>query len=202
MACDIRALCLSRNTTIEMARDRGYSTTQEIMDVAEFYEKYPFALTKRSTMNFTAVDGNKPVAVHFGDDEKMGKKVFEVLVSQYEKDGILHLVLVVAQMPSPTVMSMISLMPRLVIEVFLVEELVFNKTKHAWVPPHRILSREEREAVLKSLKLNPQDLPRIQKSDVIARYFGARQGDVMEIIRRSKTAGECVYYRVVVDKQK
>lgn len=202
MASDLRALCLSRNTTVEMVRDRGYTTTQEVVPLHEFHDKYPFALTRRSTLNFICVDVDRPVAIHFGDDEKMGKKTFEGVVAQYEKDSIFHLVLVVPQSPSPAVMSMISLTPGFNIEVFLIEELVFNKTKHSWVPPHRILSREERDGVLKTLKLGPGDLPRILRSDAIARYFGARPGDVMEITRKSKTAGEAIYYRVVVDRQK
>ncbi|CAD25628.2 DNA-DIRECTED RNA POLYMERASE I [Encephalitozoon cuniculi GB-M1] len=202
MALELRALCLSRNTAIEMVRDRGYTTTQEVLALDGFHERYPLALTKRSTLNFVCVNVDRPVAVHFGDDEKMGKKAFEGLLSQYEKDNMFHLILILPQLPSPTVMSMIPLTPRFSIEIFLVEELIFNKTKHSWVPPHRVLSREERESVFRTLKLGPGDLPRILKSDVIARYYGAKQGDVVEITRRSKTAGESIYYRVVVDKQK
>ncbi|ADM11854.2 DNA-directed RNA polymerase I [Encephalitozoon intestinalis ATCC 50506] len=200
MALELRALCLSRNTTIEMIKDRGYTTTQEVQTLDEFHEKYPFALTKRSTLNFVCVDTNRPVAIHFGEDEKMGKKVFEGLLTQYEKDNIFHLILILPLAPSPTVMSMISLNPKFCIEIFLVEEMIFNKTKHSWVPPHRILSREEKEKVFNTLKLGPGDLPRILKSDAIARYYGARQGDVVEIVRKSKTAGESIYYRIVVEK--
>ncbi|AFN83342.1 DNA-directed RNA polymerase I [Encephalitozoon romaleae SJ-2008] len=200
MALELRALCLSRNTTIEMIKDRGYTTTQEVQSLESFHERYPFALTKRSTLNFVCVDVDRPVGIHFGDDEKMGKKGFEGLLSQYEKDNIFHLILILPQFPSPTVMSMISLNPKFNVEIFLVEEMVFNKTKHSWVPPHRILSREEKENVLKALKLGPGDLPRILKSDVIARYYGAKRGDVMEIVRRSRTAGESIYYRIVVER--
>ncbi|AFM98620.1 DNA-directed RNA polymerase subunit Rpb5 [Encephalitozoon hellem ATCC 50504] len=200
MASELRALCLSRNTTIEMVKDRGYTTTQEVQPLESFREKYPFALTKRSSLNFVCVDVDRPVAIHFGDDEKMGKKSFEGLLSQYEKDNIFHLILILPQMPSPAVMSMIALNAKFNVEIFLVEEMMFNKTKHSWVPPHRILSREERENVFKSLKLGPGDLPRILRSDVIARYYGARQGDVVEIVRRSRTAGESIYYRIVVER--
>lgn len=199
---EVRTLWLSRNTVVEMIRDRGYATTQSVVTAEEFNERYPFALGKRSTLNFVCVDTDRPVGVYFGDDEKLGKKGFEVLLDQYERENIFHIILVLPQMPSPTVMSMAQSTTKFNTEFFSMEELKFNKTRHSWVPQHRILSRDERDGVLSKLRLSPHDLPKILKSDVIARYLGAKQGDVVEITRKSKTAGESIYYRIVVDRQK
>lgn len=202
LGSEFRTLWLSRNTTIEMIKDRKYTTTQSTLSLDEFTGKYPSALTKRSTLNFVSVNIDRPVAVHFGDDERMGKKVFEMLLDQYERENIFHIIFVVPQMPSPAVMSMTQSIEKFDIEFFSMEELRFNKTRHTWVPVHRILSKDEKENVLGGLKLEPSDLPKILKSDVIARYLGAKQGEVIEIIRKSKTAGESMYYRIVVDRQK
>lgn len=199
---EVRTLWLSRNTAVEMIKDRGYTTTQSTLTLDDFNEKYPFALSRRSSLNFVSVNGEKPVAVHFGDDEKMGKRTFEVLLDQYERENIFHMIFVLPQSPSPAVMSMNQSMVKFDIEFFSMEELKFNKTKHFWVPKHRILSEEERENVLSALKLEPNDLPKILKSDAIAKYLGAKQNDIVEIIRNSKTAGESRYFRTVVDRQK
>ena len=43
-----------------------------------------------------------------------------------------------------------------------------------------------------------REMPRILDSDPVARYFGAKVGDILEIIRPSITTIEAVTYRIVV----
>ncbi len=71
---------------------------------------------------------------------------------------------------------------------------------HKLVPKHIILSEEEkREVIEKYAGGDPYKLPYILASDPVVKAIGAKPGDVIKIIRKSPTAGETVYYRLVIE---
>lgn len=82
--------------------------------------------------------------------------------------------------------------------MFLAEE--FNILNHELVPEHIILSKEEEKEILDKFKIKPENLPKILINDPVVKAIGAKDGDVLKIIRKSKTAGESIYYRVVIKK--
>jgi DNA-directed RNA polymerase subunit H len=70
--------------------------------------------------------------------------------------------------------------------------------KHKLVPKHILLSEQEKEEVLKTYGITLKQLPRILSSDPVIKILGGKPGDVVKIIRKSPTAKETVYYRVVI----
>ena len=70
---------------------------------------------------------------------------------------------------------------------------------HSLVPKHEILSEEEAKEVIKKYAGGDKyKLPYIRKTDPIVQALGAKVGDVIKITRKSPTAGESVYYRLVI----
>jgi DNA-directed RNA polymerase subunit H len=74
----------------------------------------------------------------------------------------------------------------------------FDITKHSVVPKHELLDDKQKEEVLKGFGITLRQLPRMLDSDPMAKILAAKPGDVVKITRKSETAGESVYYRVVI----
>ncbi|MCD6559541.1 DNA-directed RNA polymerase subunit H [Palaeococcus sp. (in: euryarchaeotes)] len=75
----------------------------------------------------------------------------------------------------------------------------FNIFDHELVPEHRILSDEEKAELLKKYNIKLSQLPQIKASDPAVEELGAKPGDIIEIKRKSPTAGIYYYYRIVVE---
>jgi len=76
--------------------------------------------------------------------------------------------------------------------------LKFDIREHNLVPKHIVLNEQEKEELLKKYGISIRQLPRILVTDPVVKLLNAKVGDVIKIIRKSETAGETVYYRVVV----
>jgi DNA-directed RNA polymerase subunit H len=79
------------------------------------------------------------------------------------------------------------------------DRLQFNILNHQYVPPHTILSKEERDEMMKKYNVgDTSQLPDISRYDPVALAIGMRPGDVCKIDRPSKSAIHSTYYRVCV----
>lgn len=85
------------------------------------------------------------------------------------------------------------------LQYFHIKNLLFNPTKHELVPRHTKLSNDEVIAIMeKYLIKGKAHMPYILHSDVIAKWMGLKQGDVVKIDRYNENSGISYYYRVCV----
>ena len=81
------------------------------------------------------------------------------------------------------------------VQIFCLDNLLFNITKHMFVPKMRILSVEEKQQVMEKYAAKPYQMPQILKSDPHAKFVGVKKGDLCEIIRPSETSCTYISYR-------
>ena len=74
----------------------------------------------------------------------------------------------------------------------------FDITKHEIIPKHELLTEEQKADLMKFHGITLRQLPRILDTDPMSKVLEAKPGDVLKITRKSQTAGESVYYRVVI----
>ncbi|KYK26499.1 hypothetical protein AYK20_03595 [Thermoplasmatales archaeon SG8-52-1] len=70
---------------------------------------------------------------------------------------------------------------------------------HKLVPFHMIISDKERDELLQKIDFTPDQLPKILNTDPVSVSIGAKPGQILKIIRKSRTAKEAVAYRLVVE---
>lgn len=71
-------------------------------------------------------------------------------------------------------------------------------SQHKLVPDHSILPEEDLEGVLEEYDIDRTDLPKIKRKDP-ALPDDAEVGNVIRIVRDSRTTDQAVVYRLVVE---
>ena len=73
---------------------------------------------------------------------------------------------------------------------------------HKFVPKHVLLTKEESQNLLEKFRIDVKDLPQIFEKDPVAIAIGAKEGDIIKIIRDSETTVKSVDYYRYVKKEK
>ena len=85
------------------------------------------------------------------------------------------------------------------IQIFDLEHLLYNVTKHVSVPLHEVMTDSEVSEMMTLYNIKSRaHLPHIVADDPVARYLALQPGQVVRITRPSPSAGVCVIYRHLV----
>jgi DNA-directed RNA polymerase subunit H (RpoH/RPB5) len=82
------------------------------------------------------------------------------------------------------------------VEIFNIYELLEDIPAKEFIPEHILLNNDEKKELLETFGLN--ELGRIYSTDIMARYYGAKNNDVFRIIRPNINSGTSIYYRLVI----
>jgi DNA-directed RNA polymerases I, II, and III subunit RPABC1 len=185
-----------RRTILELLRDRGYIVLDNEQDLEmtreEFNQRFIAASGSRESLTMLKQKADEPsdqIYVFFPEEAKgkaVGVKPITAKVDRMERDRIDRAIMVLQTGLTPhakQAVERLSAGQRLRMEVFFENELLVNITRHILVPMHEVMSEEDKRALLKRYKLKESQLPRIQRSDPVARYYGLLPGMVVKITR-------------------
>ena len=188
-----------RNTVLEMISDRGYIVPEsEILTFEEF-------IIKNSNNNLDIYINDefkkKQIYVYFHNEQKaFGKKdllnLFQEKITKY-KDEHINLIILLKDKENSSIAKELGKEIYKNVEIFVKKYMIFNYSRHVYVPKHIILSPEEEIEVLEKYNTTKGKFPKISKSDPIAKYYGMQTDQICKIIRKSPEVGEYIYYRLV-----
>lgn len=82
------------------------------------------------------------------------------------------------------------------LQYFHTQQLMFNPTKHEYVPKHTKLTEEESVEFMKIYMTRSKlHMPVILHTDPVAKWLGLKQGDIIKIDRYNENSGISYYYR-------
>jgi DNA-directed RNA polymerase subunit H (RpoH/RPB5) len=73
---------------------------------------------------------------------------------------------------------------------------------HELVPKHYLLTKEQSQSLLGKYQINISDLPQMFEKDPVSIAIGAKEGDIVKIVRESHTTVKNINYYRYIKKEK
>ena len=202
---------VSRKVILDMLEDRGWDTsnyrnyTNTEIDI--MIQNMSPKSKDISTLDILIEKDTKKILIKYVLTSKIRslnmKNLTETFIEETLSEGD-ELILIIMDrltndLPLDTFFNNIYNSKKIFCQYFWIKKLTFNVTEHETVPRHIILSKEEKENLLK--QYNITDITKInfiKQNDAVAKYYGMKKDDVCKIIRKSETAGLYTNYRLCV----
>jgi DNA-directed RNA polymerase subunit H (RpoH/RPB5) len=198
----IAALQELKKTRPLSAEEIALSTLQEMLTsrglVADKFELVP------SNMDGTKMYSFAGILLIFSTKTRVSEKELNNFLSFAGENNFASGIIIVSpSRPSESVMKVLinhnADRDNVYVQIFDIRSLGFNISKHRKVPQHRIVNENEKPVIIKNYNLKSLDqMPKILSQDAMAKFIGARPGDVVEVVGLCETSADNLRYRYCV----
>jgi DNA-directed RNA polymerase subunit H (RpoH/RPB5) len=195
---NLKDMLLERGDDISMFEEHEANTDRKDFfndkNVIEFQTSHTtliFALTKKLRKNII-------------DELKSGENSIDAFIKNYNNKKNVILIFNNDTISMP-ILSQLNRYDKLfqksggILQFFMMKQLMFNPTRHVFVPKHIKLSDAETADIMQKYMIKSKlQMPVILHNDIIAKWLGLRQGDVVKIERYNENSGVSYYYRCCI----
>ncbi|KAK6928876.1 RNA polymerase, subunit H/Rpb5 C-terminal, partial [Dillenia turbinata] len=194
-------LFLARRTVLEMLRDRGYSVPDSELQRPLSQFRFDFGINPdfdrlRICAPLVSNPSKKILVIFCGREEIKKQDILGVFSQITERVNLQRVILVLrgrinhyAQKEADNF--------AIKVEIFKINDLLVNITKHALQPKFEVLSAEEKAKLSEKYKLDNKQYPWMLATDAIARYYGLEKGQVVKITYTGGCADSLITYRCI-----
>ena len=156
-------------------------------------------------MLLTNENTNQKIYIKYHINNKIGNKnIHEYIDDLFNVEEVLskedELIIIIKDKCSDALNALISTIYKrdnIFFNVYNYNDYLFNILEHSMVPPHRVLSLNEKNEISKKYYItDDSQYPEISRFDPVAMALGLRPGQLCEIERSSRTALTTKYYRL------
>jgi DNA-directed RNA polymerase I, II, and III subunit RPABC1 len=161
----------------------------------EMIEQRGYKIVDRDDERILATKPDRThMCVFVAPSHKFNVESIQEYISMMKKMELTHCIIVNKDNATPIAKKIIEDSPDLDIELFYVDELQYNITKHYLVPKHELAYKKgTKEYTAFKKKYMADNFPIILKTDAVARFFAFQKGDIIKITR----PGGVICYRIV-----
>ena len=212
----------SRKILLEMLDDRGYDTSdytnynQDDINVMlnSFISHKAKDTAETGPLDILVshkTDGSRTFVKYRLDKFKVSKQLEELITEIYAttntlqpKDTLIFIMLdrvIFKQNPKENrvedYVNRYFIKHKYFIQIFGLENLLFNISKHVLVPKHEVITKEETKKLLLDYSIQSiKNFPTIRREDPAAKYIGLRPGQICRITYPSLASCNYVKYRL------
>ena len=168
--------------------ERAYTISLEMLNQRNY-----IVLDKDDERILARKPDDKLMCVFLTNSMKFNVESIQEYILMMKKMNLYHTIIVYKDNVTPVAKKIIDDTKEFKIELFQVDELQFNITKHYLVPKHEIHLKKLTKECMKFKKTYGDNFPILLRNDPVSRFYDYEKGDIIKIT----DSNGFVWFRIV-----